>query len=203
MTDNNPQVPAPAAAPGTPPAGDPPPAPTDPPPGQAPKVFDEAYVQTLRSESADYRTKLRAAEEKLTKLENAQLSETERAKKEATDAQTKAQQLEKDLKDSRVRAEIAVQAPGLKIVDADAAHKLLDGGAIQFDDQGKPTNVKTLLEVLVKDKPFLIQQAGTTTPPNNPARDGSNTLTKEAIEKMSPQEINANWEQVQKVLAAG
>lgn len=170
--------------------------------GQEPKTFDEAYVKQLRQEAAGHRKRATDAEAELQKIKDAQLSETERAKKEAADAQAKAQKLEADYKAAIVRAEIAVLGTGLKIVDADAAYRLIDQAAIQFDDQGKPTNVKALLDQLVKDKPYLVAQGGPTTPPNNPGRSGT-TLTKEQIEKMTPAQINANWDEVQKVLAAG
>ena len=179
--ENNPAAP-PAGDSGTPPAGNPP---ADPPkdPGPEPKVFDAEYVQKLRQEAADYRTKHNAAQGELQKLKDAQLSETDRAKKEATDALAKAQQLEADLKSARVQAGIAVQANGLKIVDADAAYRLLDQGAIQFDDQGKPTNLKELLAQLIKDKPYLIDKPGATTNANNPGRD-TKEITRAAYNQM-------------------
>jgi hypothetical protein len=199
MAENtNPATP-PAGEPGTPPAGNPP---SDPPKGQEPKVFDEDYVKNLRDESAGYRKRAREAEGELQKLKDAQLSETERAKKEAADALAKAQRLESDLKAQSVRAEIAVLGSGLKIVDADAAYRLIDQAAIQFDDTGRPSNVKALLDQLVKDKPYLIEKAGVTTPPNNPGRQGT-TLTKEMLSKMTAEQIaKLDQKEVDAALAA-
>src|SRR5262249_27224583 len=95
MAENtNPATP-PAGETGQPPARNPP---SDPPKGQEPKVFDEEYVKTLRSEAAGYRTRATAAEAELQKQKDAQLSEVERAKKEATDAQARAKELEANLR---------------------------------------------------------------------------------------------------------
>lgn len=187
--ETNPATP-PAGDPGTPPAGNPP---SDPPkePGPEPKTFDAAYVENLRKESADYRTKLRAAEAKLEERAKADMSETERAKKEAADATAKVQEFEAKLKASNTRAETATLAASLKIVDADAAFRLLDQAAIQYDDDGKPTNLKPLLEALVKDKPFLIATPGPSTNPNNPGREGAKEMSRAAYNQMTLQAQSA------------
>jgi hypothetical protein len=181
MAENTTPATPPAGDAGQPPAGNPP---SEPPSGQEPKTFDEAYVKQLRTEAAGYRKRASEAETELQKIKDAQLSETERAKKEAADAQAKAQKLEADLKAQSVRAEIAVLGSGLKIVDADAAYRLIDQAAIQFDDTGRPSNVKALLDQLVKDKPYLIEKASPSTPPNNPSREGAKEITRAVYNQM-------------------
>lgn len=174
MADDNKPATPPAGEPGTPPAGNPP---SEPPSGQEPKTFDEAYVKQLRQEAAGYRKKAAEAEAELEKRKAAELSETDRARKEAADAQAKLQANEAKLKTARVKAAVGILAASLKIVDADAAHRLLDQAAIQFDDDGEPTNVKALLDQLVRDKPYLIEKGGPTTPPNNPSRPDATQKT--------------------------
>ena len=164
------------------------------------ETFDRAYVEKLRTESAGYRTKLHTVEGELQKFKDSQLSEIDRAKREATDASAKATQLEAELKQSRVMADVALHSVGLKIVDADAAYKLMDVSAVEFDTDGKPKNVKTLLNHLIKEKTFLLGST-VTTKPNNPGRDGAG-LTLDQIKKMTPAEIIANKEAVDAVLAA-
>lgn len=178
------------------------PSPQPQPSGQEPKVFDEAYVQSLRQESAGYRTKLQAAEAKLKSFEDAQLTAQQKAEKDATDAKQRAEQLEAKLRESSIRAEVAVQSVKLKIVDPDAAFRLLNQKSIEFDEDGQPKNVEAALSALVKEKPFLLGQATVTTNVNNPARTTTTTLTLEQIKQMSPAEINARWNEVQMVLAA-
>ena len=95
--------------------------------------------------------------------------------------------------------QIAVQAASAKlgIVDAEVALALIRG-TIEFDNDGKPQGVEAALSKLLADKPYL--KAGTSTSPTNPPRQGT-TLTKADIEKMTPEQINENWEAVQAALA--
>lgn len=165
-----------------------------------PKTYDEAYVQQLRREAAENRVKRTEAERKLKDIEDAQLSEAEKAKKEATEAKAQLEQLQIQLRERSIRAEIGALATKLKLADVDAAFQLMNRSSVEFDDQGGPQNVETLLTSLVKDKPFLVSQTGVTTSTTNPPR-AQTTFTKEQIEQMTPQEINANWAEVQKVLA--
>lgn len=202
MADDPKPATPPAGNPGTPPAGDPTTPPNDP--GPEPKVFDLAYVEKLRQESADYRTKLRAAEADLEKRRASELSETDRAKKEAADATAKLTEAETRIKAAQTRAEIATLGAALKLVDADDAYRLLDQAAIQYDDDGRPKNLKPLLEALIKAKPYLVQGATTTTSANNPGREGGLTYTKEQLAKMTPQQVaKLDQKLVDQALAAG
>lgn len=166
------------------------------------ETFDRAYVESLRQEAARYRTELQGVKSKLTEFETAQLSELDKAKKQATDAQTTITELQTKLRNTSIRSEVAMQAAALKIVDADAAYRLLDADEIKFNDAGEPTNIKGLLGQLVKDKPYLLAQNSVTNPPNNPSRSGA-TLTLDDIRKMTPAEIIANQAAVDAALKAG
>ena len=147
------------------------------------ETFSAGYVKELRNEAAANRTKASELETR------------------ATTAETKVAQLEQRLRARDVEAEVAKHAGELKIASASAAFKLLDQSKVQFDKDGNPTNVKELLTELIKTETFLVNPAVTTNS-TNPAREGAK-FTREQIEKMTPAEINANWDEVQKVLAAG
>lgn len=70
------------------------------------------------------------------------------------------------------------------------------------NEKGK--GAKELFEELTKDQEGILknpQQDGITIPASNP--NGGGTLTLADIEKMSTEEINANWDKVSKVLAGG
>jgi hypothetical protein len=164
------------------------------------KTYDEAYVQQLRREAAENRVKRSEAEKKLKEFEDAQLSEAEKAKKEASEAKAQLEQMQGQLRERTIRAEIGALAAKLKLADVDAAFQLMNRSAVEFDDEGRAKNVEALLTSLVKDKPFLVSQTGVTTSTTNPPR--AQTFTREQIEKMTPQEINANWAEIQKVLAS-
>jgi hypothetical protein len=97
-----------------------------------------------------------------------------------------------------VRLEVERFARRAGIVDEDAAFRLLDTGRVEYDATGKPTNVETLVRELAEARPWLVEgRAGS---PMNPPRDDFRTLTVEAIRRMTPEQINANWEAIQAVL---
>ncbi|HNY84541.1 MAG TPA: hypothetical protein PLP17_13360 [Oligoflexia bacterium] len=117
-------------------------------------------------------------------------------------AQERAKELEKQLaasaelqKNMATLADITAKAAKLGIVDPDAAFKLLDKGAIEYDDDGKPKNTEALLVAMLKERPYL---AGTGSSAMNPGK--SRTYTKDEIEKMSPEDINKNWDAIKSFL---
>ena len=145
------------------------------------KVYDADYVKDLRTENANYRTRAKEAETKAANFET-----------QISDLQTK-------LKQSALRASVAVEAGKLKIVDADAALVLMDKSGIEFSEDGSILGVEDALKKLIDEKKYLIGELIQTTPQGNPARSEAN-FTKEQLVRMSPQEINTHWEEVKKVL---
>lgn len=90
-------------------------------------------------------------------------------------AQERAAELEKQLAASAeankaiaLQADITTKAAKIGIVDPDAAYKLLDKGAIDYSDDGKPTNTEDLLMKMLKERPYL---AGGGTSAMNPAKN--------------------------------
>lgn len=95
------------------------------------------------------------------------------AKKQYDDSVIERQQL-------RVKHSVQLQAARLNI-DTDVAEKLLDWSAIEYDDDGTPNNVTTLLNDLVKSKPYLVKSNGRQAPTSggatNPPRSTTNGNT--------------------------
>lgn len=182
---------------GTPPAGDPPATPT----------LEQLQAQIAEltgkfGSTAKERDDLAA---KLKDIEDAQLSEAEKLKKTADEATSKVTAAEARVRETLTRLEIERTARRLNIVDEDAAYKLLDAGAIQYDAEGAPKNVGTLLEALVKAKPFLVGDAsGGGGGSSNPGRTrGGGTLTAADLAKMTQEQISRlPREQVLAALAA-
>ena len=136
-----------------------PPAPTPP----APRVYTEAEFNALSTRLSSLETEHSDAKTKLTAFETSQLSEQQKQEQRATEAETKRADAEKaadsraaELKQERLERQIERVAGELKLVDADAALRLLDQTKIEFDDAGKPKNVKELLTQLATDKPYLV-----------------------------------------------
>jgi len=137
------------------------------------------------------------------------------AKERQASEQTEAQKLQAQLEAAQKREgtltaqlreqalQMAVQAAAQKvgIVDAEVALALVRG-QITFDDKGAPVEVEKAVSALAQAKPYLRAQ-GSGSNPTNPGRQSGATLTREAIERMSPDEINRNWDAVRAALEKG
>ncbi len=181
----------------TPPAGSPAtgtPAPAGATPPVAALTLEEAlkkiaelelHAQNKTEEATRHGTKLTAAEKELAAYKAAeaaaaaaQLSELERAQKQAADAVVQQEALTKELENARVFQDVtrlAVKFNFLVSADTLARMLLLDRAAIEFTE-GTPQNVEKLLEKLAKAesglvKPTDAQQQGTPALPGmNPGR---------------------------------
>lgn len=190
------QVPAPGQEPATPPA---PPA---PPAGDGLTLEQaQAEIRKLRDEAAARRIEAREANEKL----QAALAkgDPDEIKKEAAAATARAEAAEQAAKAAHLRATIEREARKLGIVDEDAAARLLDASAITTNSKGEPENVAALLTDMVKARPWLTAKpadAPSSGGTGNPPGGRTATLTKDEIGRMSPQQINDNWDAVQAAL---
>lgn len=167
------------------------------------KVFDEAYVKSLREEAAKHRTeKQKEAKEKaelmarLKEFEDAQLTETERAKKEFDETRTRADKHEARARELEVKYQLALAAanPANEIGDVKAAIKLLDRETLEFDDNGKITNLQDALEALKAEYPSVVASKTSPSAPNtgvtNPAKaPAAKKYTRADLAKMTPQRI--------------
>jgi len=122
----------------------------------------KAALKTANSESASRRKRLEELEAAEADRTAAQLSEVEKAKKLAADAEAKAQAAEERLRTAMVRNAVVVAASKLNFYDPEDAFRLADLGDAQVGDDGKVTGVEDALKALAKAKPHLVKTAGTT-----------------------------------------
>ena len=61
------------------------------------------------------------------------------------------------LREMTVRYEVMLKAQEMAIIDLDAAVRLMDMAALEFGEDGKPTNVEAVLKALIKAKPYLVK----------------------------------------------
>lgn len=122
----------------------------------------EQAATNARNEAARHRRALREAQE----AERARAAEGQSdEERRAAEAQER-EEFEQERTQFRLERGMAQVGAELKLVDPDAALWLLDWNQIDFDDEGKPTNLKPLTEALIKEKPYLV--AAVTTPPATP-----------------------------------
>jgi hypothetical protein len=97
-----------------------------------------------------------------------------------------------------VRASVDRAAARLGIVDPDAAYKLLDLAAVEYDEQGRPTNVEQLLERLVQERPYLRAQVVSPANPEQPR--GSREIRREDL--LDPRQP-IDWAEVMRAVREG
>lgn len=183
-----------------PPAGDPPKA--DPPKSDPPKSDPPADPKPKGEKSyskaeADAIAK-KAVEDAQKKWESEKdLTELERIKKENEELRSANR-----LRDAKDEVVAALAAAGNK--SPELAFRAIQGD-LKFDEKtGKLLNAKDLIDGFKTSYP---EQFGTEKPGQGidggaGQGQGGAKLTKEAIEKMTTDEINKNWAEVSKVLAA-
>lgn len=108
----------------------------------------ERLSKTQAKELEDLRTRVKASDD-------AKLSDQERTAAAATAEKERADKAETALRQERIERHVERAATTRNFHDPDDAYRLIDHAAIEFDADGKPTNVDALLDALVKAKPHL------------------------------------------------
>lgn len=106
-------------------------------------------IKRLRRENASYRTKVKSFEE---------ANQTEAEKREAAlaAAEERASTAESRYRKAVGRAAVAEEASKSGAISPKAIHALIQD-AIEFDDEGSPTNVAALVEKLRTEEPALFR----------------------------------------------
>lgn len=169
-----------------------------------------AEITNLRKENAGHRTKLNAFEAAQKKAEEAQMSELQKAQRDASEAQKARADLERTVQELRVSRALDTAAAKLGFADPDDARNI-DWAALEFDDAGQPTNHETLLSKLLETKPHYKAAQAQQPPPRKPASAGASVnpprsatnepLTMELIGKMSPAEYEARYSEIARFYA--
>jgi hypothetical protein len=141
----------------------------------------ELHAQNKTEEASRHGVKLTAAEKELAAYKAkeaadaaAQLSELERAQKQAADAAIQQEALAKELENARVFQDVTRLAGKFNFLvspDTLARMLLLEKAAIEFTD-GKPQNIEKLLEKLAKAEPGLVKPADAQQQQGAPALPG-------------------------------
>lgn len=162
----------------------------EPPAGQTPpqdgggKTFTQADLDRVVTERLERERKkyldyedLKKAAGRLKELETAQLSETEKLKRELdehkvklSDAEARASARELEVTERLIRAEVRMMASAMGFANPDDAYALAGLADVKIDDAGNVQGVKGALEKLAKEKPYLTRAAaaGPGSPPNEP-----------------------------------
>lgn len=170
----------------------------------APEAMTLDEAKKLRAEANSLRKRLATLEDAAKEAEEAKLSETERLTRKASDLERQLAERDVALKERTVLASTIDAASRLGFANPRLAHRLLDHAAIEFEADGTPSNVEALLKDLLRAEPYLTSaHAKPMGSIDGGSRGGRTTLTREAIEKMSPAEISARSDEIDAWLASG
>lgn len=162
-----------------------------------PKVFDEAYVKSVREEAARNRVEKQQAKAEaealraqLKEYEDAKLSVEERTQRSLEEATTKASSFEQMVREASLKYELALAAKEENIADIRAAVKLADRELIEYDSAGNVTNLPDVIQALKSEYSSLFTKAASApnTGVTNPAKvHTAPKWTKEDLKSMSPE----------------
>lgn len=151
----------------------------------------ERMVADLRKENASYRTKQKAIEDAQAAADLAKLGDLEKATKQYEQAQKQIQQL----RDENVKAQIRLQAKTLGIINDELISPFVLS-KLEYDDDGKPTNLDKVLDELIKANPNIRQEAdsaaqtaNTKTPPTTPANNPGRSSIVQPNQPMAPGKV--------------
>ena len=112
-----------------------------------------------KAKYADYDT-LKQAAAKLKELEDAQLSEADKTKKQVAELQATLAQEKAKARESAIRAAVITEASKLGFNDPNDAYKLLDLAALNVAEDGKIEGVAEAVKKLAEERKYLIKSAG-------------------------------------------
>jgi seryl-tRNA synthetase len=139
--------------------------------GQTPEVKEpqsstEAHIKSLNAEAAGYRVErneLRKTVEELNAKvkahEDEGKSEVEKLASKVADYEAKLAEKDREINETAKRSKIMIEVSRLPVIDPDAVYRLLDLSAIE-----NPADIKKAVAALLKEKPYLVKEAGPPTP---------------------------------------
>jgi hypothetical protein len=134
----------------------------DPAQGASTDTSSQGNDAKLAAEAAKWRTQFREAQKllaeqaaRIREIDEAKLSAEERAAQRAADAEARARELESKLAAVEMRQQVVDAALKAKAVDPSTVYALLK------DDLTADSNIDAAVKALLKEKPFLVQAAGT------------------------------------------
>lgn len=157
--------------------------------------FDAEYVKGLRKEAAQYRTQAKELAVKVAAFEAERQTEAERLAAQTKVAQEAAAAAQAELRKARVDAALARAAAKVG-VDVSLVARLVD---VEFDDAGQPVGVEAAIGKVLEAYPQLKPQP-VTPGATNPSRGSGAKLTMDEIKRMTPEQINARWDEVKAVM---
>lgn len=150
----------------------------------------EAALEAARKEAISERKKRQQFEARLAEIEKAQMTETDRAKAEATEALKRAEDAEAQLRVLKLRSVVTERAVAKGVIDPDAAFRLLE---VEWNLDGDlKAQADSAIDTLIAERKYLVAAPApvATSPANGQTRTGTK-LTLEDLKQMTREQISA------------
>jgi len=148
-----------------------------------------------RAKFADY-DQLREKAKKYDELDEQNKSELEKAQQRAEAAEQVAADAREEARATRLRTAVITEAVAQKAAKPDQVFRLIDAAEFDLDDNGEPTNAAAVVEAFLADNPHMLGGGGGNGAGKKGADQGARSggagdgqLTREDLQKMSPDEI--------------
>lgn len=169
----------------------------------------EKMIADLRKESAGYRTRLKTLEAEEQKRTEAQMTKEQLLEKQNTELKAQHDEYVQAQTERMIASEVSLQAAelGVNPKHLKKVARFIDWEDINLDEQtGNPTNIREVVEQLVKDMPELLTKGastsgGATNPPRS-TTTAPQALSWDVIGKMKPDEYAARRSEIQAFIAA-
>lgn len=159
--------------------------------------FDKRIQERLRRQRSQFPSNeelaaLREKAKKADEIEQAQMSELERANTRLAELEAQNAAAAVQRQEALLKAAVMGEATRRQLHDPDAALRLLDHAKVEYDDLGNPTNVADAMDELLKAKPYLAGGGGTRASADLGARGAdpaTSQLGPDALKTMTPEQI--------------
>jgi hypothetical protein len=158
----------------------------------------ERDLAETRKEAKGYRLQLREYQKSEEERRQASLSESEKIAERAAEAEKRLAAYQ----DRLLKSEIKMTAQAAQFAKPEMAFKFIDADAIEYDDNGDPTNLGDLFAALKESEGWLFNAAAPVAPKppdvpkigrigssaGDPNKGANNVFSHAAVKAMSPEE---------------
>lgn len=149
---------------------------------------EDPELKRARAEAAKYRTQLRKYEQEDEKRKQAEMTEAEKLAERVKAQEEREAKFAQSQRDFTAKAKVTEEARKAGFKNPERVLAIVPSGAIEFDDNGSPTNVRDVVARLVTEWPELIGAANGS--PTNPDRQKGKGLSAADIAGMSDAELD-------------
>jgi hypothetical protein len=151
------------------------------------RIVQERLARAKTTPPADY-DELKTKAAGFDKIEEANKTELQKAQDARAKAEREASQAAELVQRTRLESSIVAEA-AKRGVDPDIAVAMIDRSTVEFDGDGKPTNIADAMDSLLQAKPQLAGGSRGTSADQGARNGGADQLGRDSLKTMSPEAV--------------